>query len=307
MRRLIVSLLVILFLNSLFLSKTFAQVAITVTPQIQKIDLSNDEPEAVVYYKNGTGETIELEFDMQDIKDFTEEGVPSFLDAKSSENYKYGLASWAQIAAKSMVLEPGEEKSVKVYIDRTRLPLGGHYAALLAEIKQPGESKDVKLRAIIASLIFVRSGSEFNREEASIDDFWHDEGLLGFPKSFSFRFHNTGNVDVIPYGQITIYDSLGNQVARSIVNDGSLATLPETIRRYKTFIKPTQSVIIPGIYRAEVSLHYGEDEKEVAKEILFLTLGSLTSSSLIIILLIPVTLLLLRKLKRSGKKIHDTV
>jgi hypothetical protein len=269
-------LLSVLILASCFVFQVSARQSITVTPQIHKIDLSRDPAEAIFLYKNATDATIELEFSVQDFKDFTEEGVPSFLEPEDSESYKYGLSSWVQLSSRSLVIPANSERSVKVYIDKTRLPIGGHYSSLLAEIKNSAdENKNVKLRAILASLIFVRSGSEYNREEGKIVTFTPRSSLLEFPQYFDLRFQNTGNIDVIPHGLVEVFDTLGSKTARGIINENSLISLPETIRKYKIPVKSVALFQVPGLYRAKMELRFGQSERVIRKEISFFSFGSL--------------------------------
>ncbi len=254
---------------------SFAQTqTIRVSPQLIQLDLSKDKPEAEYTYTNNTSQTIELTLSMQDVKELEDRGIPGLLNSNESANYKYGLSSWASFSNKNLVIASGESKKVTVFIDKTRLTLGGHYASVLAEVRQLQAKKTVKLRAIISSLLFVRSGSEYEQEDAKIVEIKPLRDWFAFPKTASFRIQNTGNVDITPYGLLQIYDSFGREVARGIVNEGSLITLPDSLRRYEVDIKPTQIAIAPGMYKAKLSLHFGKKNVKKEKEITFMTFGS---------------------------------
>lgn len=283
---------------------TFAKgSSITVSPQLIKLDLSQDLPEAKYSYTNNTNQTIELSLSMQDVKELEDRGIPGLLDENESKNYKYGLSRWAKFSNNNIVVEPGETKDVTVFIDKTRLTLGGHYASVLAEIKQPEDKKEVNLRAILASLLFVRSGSEFDKEEASINSFVMSQEFFSFPKNASFKLKNVGNVDITPHGILKVYDPFGREVVRAIVNEDSLIALPDSERKYTVVFSPRIVVLPPGIYKAVLQVSYGKKQVKNEAKMSFFSLGSLTVDKLVILTLggIFVGLLFLKFRRRDNR------
>lgn len=280
---------------------------ISVTPQIERIDLSSGAAQANFVYKNSTSQTIELSLSIKNFKELGENGTPGFLD--SGEDYKYGLASWATLSTDDVIIPPNEEKTLQVFIDKTRLTQGGHYAAVMAELKQTGTgSKNVQLKAVLASLLFVRSGAEYNREEGKISTFATDK-ILGFPDKFILRFQNTGNVDVTPHGLIKVFDPTGNLVANAIINENSYISLPETIRVFNIVIKKTDTgkVLLPGFYRADINLHYGAKNKTINASFTFFSLGSASGGIILVIALFFAAAFLIIKAKRTGRKLDAGV
>lgn len=262
------------------------QNTITVSPQLIQLDLRRDLPEAEFSYTNNTSQTIEISLSMQDVKELEDRGIPGLLDQNESKNYKYGLSSWASFSNSNLVISPGETKKATVFIDKDRLSIGGHYAAVLAEIRQKDDEKSLKVRAILSSLLFVRTGSQLEVEEAKITDFNVLQYYFAFPKSTTFRINNTGNVDVTPYGVLKIYDPFGREVARSVVNEDSLITLPESIRKYTTPITSKKAILPPGIYKAALTLTFGKSSSELVASASFFSLGSLTVDRILIISII---------------------
>lgn len=287
--------LIIFFAFSLLLPKnSFAQGAVSVTPQIFFIDLSKDEPLAEFIYKNTTSKPIELSFSLRDFKELEEGGIPGFLDKQSERNYKYGLSSWAKLSSQSMVLDAGETKTLQVSVDPKRLGLGGHYSSILAEIIQPDNTKQVKLRAILASLLFVRAGGEFDRVEGKILSFTPDSQVF-LPESFSFRFQNSGNVYVTPHGTVKLNDFLGREVASAIVNENSLVSLPESIRTYPIVMSYNTNIFLPGVYKATVKINFGDKDIETQKY--FLSFGNIQN----IIAAVAIILVLVVLIKNRNK------
>lgn len=275
---------------------------ITVTPQLIQIDLSLEAPEAIYTYTNSTDQTIELALSMQDVKELEDRGLPGFLNSNQSQNYQYGLSSWASFSNKNLVIAPGESKSVTVYIDKTRLTLGGHYASVLAEVRQTDTTKSVKLRAILSSLLFVRSGSEYEQEDAIINEFKPIQEFFQLPTQFSFRLQNTGNVDITPYGILKVYDPFGKEVASGIVNENSLITLPDSNRKYSLPVRVQKSILLPGIYKAHIKIQFGKRKAVKEQETHFVSLGSIDIKWIGATLLLIVCAMSLMRLRKRQTK-----
>lgn len=271
----------LLLLASYFLLHTFAasalaqqQAGITVTPSIMHLDLASDAPEYTITYLNTTKTDINLLLSVSDFNELEEGYKLNFLEGKDALNYKYSLSSWISFENKTIQLAPNEKKSVKVFIDKSRITKGGHYASIFAEIVQPDVNKQVAVKAILSSLLFVRASSGLEIENGKIASFTPIRDNIEYPDSFMLRFENRGNVHVVPYGLIEIYDSFGNLASKGIVNEGSLDALPESIRRYDTKVTNYKKVLLPGLYTAKISIHFGNNNQTLSTSIKFFSQGS---------------------------------
>lgn len=246
---------------------------ISVTPQLTQLDLSTDEPETLLYYKNSSTYPMELSLSVQDVKELEDRNPVGILDPKEALNYKYSLSSWVTLERQTLLLNPGEQRSLKVSIAKEKLSPGGHYGTILAEITQNTDNKKVKIKGILSSLLFVRASTGNEIESAKASFVSKNKIDISFPTEFGFRFQNIGNVEVIPYGILEVKNQSGKLVARGIVNEESSITLPEAIRTYTVKTNPNQSVILPGKYTATLSLHYGKSNKKIVIQKSFSTLG----------------------------------
>lgn len=290
-------------------NKTFAanpKNTITVMPQLTQVDLSHDSPETQIYYTNNSSTTIELAFSVQDVRELEDRNPVGILDPKEAANYKYSLSSWVYLDKQNLILNPGETKPITVTITKDKLSPGGHYGSILAEIKTVDTSKKtVKIKGVLASLLFVRASTGSEIEEAKVAFFGPSEQGFTFPGTFIFRFQNTGNVDLTPYGLVEVKDGRGKTVAKGVVNEDSLITLPEAIRKYTVTTKPLHASILPGKYTATLSLHFGKNGKTLTSSTSFLTLGDTQvlnrtiAAIVFLIAFVVVNILLRRKLKRK--------
>lgn len=263
----------------LTISPAYAQSSkntVSVTPQLTQLDLSTDEPETLLYYKNTSSTPIELSLSVEDVKELEDRNPVGILDPKEALNYKYSLSSWVTLERQTLLLNPGEERSVKVSIAKEKLSPGGHYGTILAELTQNTGKDKVKIKGVLSSLLFVRAGAGNEIEDAKVSFIAPNQIGITFPSIYSFRFQNTGNVELIPYGILEVRNQNNTLVARGIVNEESALTLPEAIRTYTITAKQTQAIILPGKYTATLSLHYGKGNKTVVIKKEFTTLGDST-------------------------------
>ncbi len=290
-------LLIFIFIFLFFPGNSFAQEnnGITVMPSIVHLDLSQDPPEYELTYINTTRVNINLLLTVQDFSELEDSYRVNFLDSKDAQNYKYSLSSWISFENKNIQLAPGEKKSVKIFIDKNRITKGGHYASILAEIVQPDTNKQVGVKAVLSSLLFVRASTGLEVEEGKINSFMPLRDGIEYPDRYSLRFENSGNVHVVPYGLIEVYDPLGNLSAKGIVNENSLDALPESIRNYEIKVNTYQKVLFPGIYTAKISLHFGKTNQKTYTETAFFSQGSFDFVKIGILLFVIIILLIYYK------------
>ena len=270
------AILILLFVFLLLSSATHAQTqptGITVVPSIMHVDLATDPPEYELTYINNTKAEINLILSVQDFTVLEDSYKISFLTGQDATNYKYSLSSWISFENNNLFLSPGEKKSVKVFIDKNRITKGGHYASILAKIEEPESKTQISINPVLSSLLFVRASTGKEVENGKISSFDPLRDNIEYPNTYILRFENNGNVNVIPYGLIQVFDPLGNLVAKAAFNENSLDALPESIRRYDTQVTTYQKVLLPGIYTAKVDLHFGKSNQKVSQSIKFFSEG----------------------------------
>ncbi len=283
-------------------TQTQQQKGITVSPSIAHIDLATDPAEYTLTYTNNTGANINLLLSVQDFSELEGTYQVNFLNQKDAANYKYSLSSWISFENNNLQLNPGEKKSVKIFIDKDRITKGGHYASILAEIQQPENKHAINVKPALSALLFVRASTGKEIEEGKISDFKPLRDGIEYPDAYIVMFENRGNVHVIPYGLIQIYDPLGSLVAKGSFNTYSLDALPESIRRYDTKVTTYQKILLPGIYTARIDLHFGKTNQKLSKTVKFFSQGALDFGKIGIGLVIIVILLFYLKkrlIKRS--------
>lgn len=266
-----------LFTFLMFPSLLYAQEAsnaLIVSPSIMQLDLKEDKPVYILTYKNTTQNDLVIKLHAQDFRELEDGWKINFLEEKDAQNYLYSLSSWITLDKESFVLKPGEQQPVTVTIADKKLPSGGHYASIIAELESINEAGKVGLKGELSSLLFVRASTGNEIEEASVESFEQNSSWMSFPPNFTLRFKNSGNTQLTPHGLLVIKDIFGNEVARGILNENSLIALPESIRRYDISQTPHSTFLWPSRYKANLTVTYGKTEKKIQQEIMFYSLGS---------------------------------
>ena len=257
--------------------RAFAQIqqkGVSVSPSIAHIDLATDPAEYLITYTNNFDTDITLNLSAKDFTELEDSYKLEFLSENQAQNYKYSLSSWISFENKTLELAPKEKKTIKIFIDKSRITKGGHYASILAEIVQPNPQKDISIKAILSSLLFVRASTGKEIEEGKISSLEPLRDNIEYANKFLLRFQNNGNVHVVPYGLLQVYDPLGNLVGKGIVNENSLDALPESIRSYNITIATVAKILVPGNYTSKLSLHFGKTNQKLEISIKYFSQGS---------------------------------
>ena len=165
---------------------------------------------------------------------------------------------------KDITMEAGESRQVKVTITAPKDAVGGGYygAVRFAPANNEGD-KNVNLAASVGTLVLLRMNGDI-KEDLSIESF--DVRKTGAdPASFFIdkghlnavvRFKNSGNVQVEPFGTITL-KRFGKQVGEYKINDRGVpgSVLPDSVRRFDV---PLDKLSPFGKYTLTGNFGYGE-------------------------------------------------
>lgn len=245
--------LILLLLTFVLLTPNLSQ-AITVGPVKLEYSVNpGDVIEGEVFVeneeKNGT-KTFYPVFER-----FTEEdGIKSFAKEESD------LSTWFKIVD-SVTLPEGGQKRIpfRLEVPRDASP-GGHFAVMwwstAPSMFKAGEQVAIVTRAGI--LVYLRVSGDI-KESAEILNFSSEPDkffLSQKPFIFNFLFQNNGNVHLKPEGQILMKNVFGKTKESFEINPFGIQTLPQSKKIYQVKWEPKSFIF--GVYRAELSLRYGE-------------------------------------------------
>jgi len=186
-----------------------------------------------------------------------------------------GLVSWIELGEREFVLAPGEVKKVffKINIPKDIRP-GSYYAAVFWGTPPPlGVSSGARVASRLGALIFLRING-YVSENLELKDFGVKKIYTALPAIFSVRVKNSGDVHLIPKGEILIKTLTGKQVAVIPWNESNFRVLPggERVIEAKwgrgNFFEEVK-VGGTGYYRASIHISYGSPIKETGDFISF--------------------------------------
>ncbi len=142
--------------------------------------------------------------------------------------------SWVSIDPPVVHVNPSEWQTVRVTFTPAANTAGAEYYSLLFSRESSGQVKGAtQIQGAPAILMLATIDSPQNKRELSLTKFLVDHHIYEFlPTQFQVRVKNTGNVHLVPQGNIFIDGQGKKDVAVLSLNPNSLAILPDSSRDY---------------------------------------------------------------------------
>ncbi len=145
------------------------------------------------------------------------------------------FAKWITFSEREFTIEPGERKTIEFTIspsDEARL--GYYYALIIQRIAieaDPNANAVISGAPAISVLLNVTSANA--KRELQLVDFRTDKFFYEYlPTTFQIQVKNTGNIHVVPVGDIFIDSTRMKEVSSLIVNEGRGNVLPNSERTF---------------------------------------------------------------------------
>lgn len=242
-------------------ASTVTAAGITVSPAIINLDLQKDQltNSFNVSLTNNTNTPVTLTISSVDFKSLNDSGGLTFIGSNVAEaTRKHALAAWITTPTESVTIAAKQTTKIPIVIEnRTDLGPGGHYAALLYTISDVGTASGptkVNVNEVASTLVFVRKldGAQFG---INLNKFRVRFSWFHLPTNIDLNFVNTGNIQVVPRGLITVVGPSSKEASRGQINTDSALVLPNNTRLYRTALFGTGSTWLPGTYKVHVSYH----------------------------------------------------
>ena len=280
---------------------------VSVSPAFQNVVLSHDMSgkDIIVTLTNKSSVGLNFALSAADFGTLDESGGVVFLGVPVTElEHHYGLVSWMTFDRNRLYIPSAGSKQIQVHIDnRPSLAPGGHYAALLAtaisDTGLAGSDPRVNLHQVIASLILVRKDGGAQPGLDLVGFTPMSKSWLRLPNSADLRFHDAGNIHVVPHGTLSMTDPGGEVIAKGIVNEDSVTVYPESFRKMTSVMQKIKAGWLPGRYMLTVSYRFDNDNTVATESTSFWYLGSALTGLLLalILTLSGVILWVLRKIR----------
>ena len=239
---------------------------ISVTPPLFQLSVTpGDVWQSEIKVVNGNKYPLTVYTELVNFEATGEVGRGTFSKKDDTQNT---LSNWISLLPGPYVIDPEQSLSISFRIEVPKdAPPGGHYAAVLVSTEppsiEPGVSA-VRTSQVVTSLLFARIAGDVV-ESGTIREFRAVDSFVQEPSTeFSLRFENKGNVHLQPKGNIIISNMWGKERGVIPVNYqthyGNI--LPKSIREFSFSWKGNLSLADIGLFRAVVTLGYGENESK---------------------------------------------
>lgn len=179
--------------------------------------------------KNGSPYSENLKVTLMKFTAYGEEGKPAIQERGSGDSY----FDWVKFSQDTFTAPPDQWVTLKMTINPPSSAAFGYYYAVVfsragdPQKPQPGQNVLLGSTAVLVLLDVSAPGAV---RSAQVVNFTANKHVYEFlPASFTIRVHNSGNVHLIPTGNIFI--KRGKQVVATLtVNNGSGNVLPKTNR-----------------------------------------------------------------------------
>ena len=215
---------------------------------------------ADIKVKNGATKTEKLKVSLMKFSAYGEEGKPSIQDRATGDDY----FDWVTFTPEVFDAPPNEWITVKMTI---KLPpaaaFGYYYAAVFsrANAVKPSSTRENVLVGSTAVLVLLDAKVPGAKRTASISSFSASKRFYEFlPSTFTAKIHNSGNVHLIPTGNIFIKRGSKN-VATLKINSAAGNILPNSNRIFTAAWTDGFPVYAPKVSNGKVEI--GNDGKQV--------------------------------------------
>ena len=260
-----------LFFSVASCARAQGSISFTVTPPIFQPTLAPGETwSSYIQVVNSNPYSVSMYASRMNFTPAGERGQVEFshLFNEGSGTNTHSLAQWIKLPDDpvNIAAEESGEIPFTITIPENAEP-GGHYAAILIgtqPVSEKGSGSKVSVSSYISSLLFVKITGEIT-ESGSIREFSTEKSLYSTPSaSFKLRFENTGNVHLLPQGDILLTNMWGKQRGQIPINGKTDfgTVLPNSIREYKYDWTGEFNFFDIGRYKAIATLSYGDREKQ---------------------------------------------
>lgn len=249
-----------------------AGIGISIEPFLSDLVFEEGEVEKpfVITLSNDSSNEVRFSAFAVDFGSLDVSAGAAFLGAARDIESSYERASWIALDIDSVSVPANGTAELRgKLVNTTDLAPGGHYGAILFNAGDPDVLRNgpanVALEQRISALVFMkkRGGERYGME---LDHSTNERDIFGRLRSMGLSFHNTGNVHIVPRGQIDIFDPLGRQIVKGIVNEDSAIVLPGIVRDIQVKTRSIITAWVPGKYTLRLSYRYDGREDFSVKE-----------------------------------------
>lgn len=233
-----------------------------ISPSFHKVNISEQEERKTVFtkIKNTSSQDLTIQLSVVDINQINGTGRMTLVSA--NKNSLYSLKKYITFPEETFALKAQEAKTVPVIINSSTMNAGGYYGAIVFEAR--GNNESVKKSGAvhgISTLLFITKTGDI-KPAISVKQIITLKSNIQFsyPNNLEVIFTNKGNVDLIPYGRIEIYDPFNRLLSKGVLNDSSDIVLPGVER---TIVAKMDKTALTLPFSLNKVIIYGQDSQKI--------------------------------------------
>ncbi len=239
--------------------------ALTVTPVvIDEKAKARDILKQTVMLKNNTDRRLNIYPSVNDID--AQEGEQGFVSAQDSGDRSASLANWIELSRGVVELDPGQEKEIPFVIRVNMSAVPGKYHAQMT-FAEGGDRVNAEIRGSVARVTVNLEVQADIKEMMQLKTFFTDNVFFaGDDVLFSYQLENIGNQDLLPRGEIRIYNRRGEEVASVPVNGDGKTVAPEQLLQTASVWSAVSGF---GKYKAFMTVDYGRSQTASVQDTIY--------------------------------------
>jgi hypothetical protein len=255
----------ILILLALAPTLVFANDRVSVSPAVIDEDVkARDIIQTTITVTNLYGNVVDIYPIVNNID--IVDGKQEFL-ARSDVDLKESLANWISISRGTIELQPYETREIPVTINVNLNAKPGKYHALISFMwgsTRAFAEENVKFG--VATVVNVEVKEDI-KERLQLGAFTSRELFFATPEvSFSYNLENSGNKDLVPKGEVRIYDRRGREVGSVPANIEGATIAPSETGQIASAWTATKKF---GKYKAMLDIEYGSSQLGTVNDTIF--------------------------------------
>ncbi len=211
---------------------------------------------APIKIKNNGNETEYMEIVLAKFEASEDGSAPKLIDIEDTDEFY----QWISFSAPQFILAPNQTKTITVSITPAKTAgLGYYYGVIFRRIqeKQAGAGEAVITGAPAVSIL-LEVKSPHAKRELQLIDFTTDHLFYEYlPTTFNIKVKNTGNIHLIPGGDIFIDSLKQKQMAIIPLNPGRGNILPKTQRTFTTSWNDAMILRVPDEKKKDIETAKG--------------------------------------------------
>lgn len=194
------------------------------------------------------------------------EGEQDFSAATNADDRSISLANWIELSRGVIELSPGEEKSIPFVIRVHLAAEPDDYHASIS-FSEGSTRETAEARGPLATIDVNVDVTADVKETLQLNKFFTDRFFLsGDDILFNYQLENIGNQDLVPKGEIRVYDRTGKEIAAIDVNSDKQTISPDQVSQLASVWGAASGF---GRYKAFLNVDFGASQRASVQDTIY--------------------------------------